>query len=282
MSRNRDRMGAGAPENNSPPPQALQENPGFSFVVPTEFVELPSGGKYYPEGHPLCGQDTIEIKQMTAKEEDILTSRTLLKSGVAIDRVIQSIIMDKTINADTLLIGDRNAILIAARVSGYGNVYNTNVTCPNCGTAQDYSFDLNNAYLEDGSGTGFEITNNGNGTFTTVLPRTNITTTFRLLTGHDEKNMLQQAEMNKKRKGPEQAVSSQIRRMIVDLNGDSSQQALNYFIENVPSLDIRHLRACYRSVAPNIDLTQDFECQECGHEQEMEVPLTADFFWPDR
>ena len=252
-------MGAGAPENNSPPPQALQENPGFSFVVPTEFVELPSGGKYYPEGHPLYGQDTIEIKQMTAKEEDILTSRTLLKSGVAIDRVIQSIIMDKTINADTLLIGDRNAILIAARVSGYGNVYNTNVTCPNCGTAQDYSFDLNNAYLEDGSGTGFEITNNGNGTFTTVLPRTNITTTFRLLTGHDEKNMLQQAEMNKKRKGPEQAVSSQIRRMIVDLNGDSSQQALNYFIENVPSLDIRHLRACYRSVAPNIDLTQHYE-----------------------
>jgi len=275
-------MGASAPENNSPPPQALQENPGFSFVVPTEFVELPSGGKYYPEGHPLRGQGTIEIKQMTAKEEDILTSRTLLKSGVAIDRVIQSIVMDKTINTDTLLVGDRNAILIAARVSGYGNIYNTNVTCPNCSTAQDYSFDLNNAYLENGGGTGFEVTNNGDGSFTTVLPRTNVTTTFRLLTGHDEKNMLQQAEMTKKRKGLEQAVSSQIRRMIVDLNGDSSQQALNYFIENVPSLDIRHLRACYRSVAPNIDLTQDFECQECGHEQEMEVPLTADFFWPDR
>ena len=103
-----------------------------------------------------------------------------------------------------------------------------------------------------------------------------------MLTGHDEKGMLQEAERLKKRKGSEQAVSSQIRRMVVDLNGDSSLEALNYFVENVPSLDIRHLRACYKSVAPNIDLTQDFQCQECGHEQEMEVPLTADFFWPDR
>ena len=90
----------------------------------------------------MHGCDTVEIKQMTAKEEDILTSRALLRSGVAIDRVIQSILMNKRINADSLLVGDRNAILIAARVSGYGNEYNTTVACPACGTTQEYSFDL--------------------------------------------------------------------------------------------------------------------------------------------
>ena len=137
MSRNRDRLGSNTPQNSSPPQQALQENPGFAFVVPTEFVELPSGGRFYPENHPLHGQSTIEIKQMTAKEEDILTSRTLLKNGVAIDRVIQSLITDKRVNSDSLLVGDRNAILIAARVSGYGNEYNTTVGCPACGTTQD-------------------------------------------------------------------------------------------------------------------------------------------------
>ena len=98
MSRNKDRVGAGtpAPQTAAPVP-ATQNTPEqlFSFVVPTEFVELPSKGRFYPVGHPLHNQTTIEIKQMTAKEEDILTSRSLLKQGVAIDRVIQSIIMDK-------------------------------------------------------------------------------------------------------------------------------------------------------------------------------------------
>jgi hypothetical protein len=123
---------------------------GFSFVVPTEFVELPSQGKFYPEGHPLRGARYIEIKQMTAKEEDILTSRTLLKKGVALDRVISNLIVDKRIDPDSLLVGDRNAIIIATRVSGYGNEYTTKVTCPNCATVQEYNFDLNDASIYHG------------------------------------------------------------------------------------------------------------------------------------
>ena len=283
MSRNRDRLGTSAPENNSAPPQALQESPGFAFVVPTEFVELPSGGRFYSENHPLHGQNTIEIKQMTAKEEDILTSRTLLKNGVAIDRVIQSLIMDKSINADTLLVGDRNAVLIAARTSGYGNEYNTNVTCPACGATQEYSFDLNEAQVHNGNiSPSLGIVDNRNGTFSTTLPRTQVQVVFRLLDGNDEKNMMAEAENARKRKRPEQAVTNQIKSMVVSVNGDESSQALNYLIDNIPSLDARHLRTCYKEVAPNVDLTQYFTCSECDHEQDMEVPLTADFFWPDR
>ena len=103
--------------------QPNQNQSGLNFVVPTEFVELPSGGKYYTDGHPLTGQETIEIKFMTAKDEDILTSRSLLKKGLAINRFLQNIIVNNEVKVDDLLIGDKNAILTAARVSGYGPEY---------------------------------------------------------------------------------------------------------------------------------------------------------------
>ena len=99
MSRNKDRLGGSQHQDTQPPAQTG----GFSFVVPTEFVELPSQGRFYPQGHPLHGQDSIEIRQMTAKEEDMLTSRSLLKKGVALERVIASLITDKKINPDILM-----------------------------------------------------------------------------------------------------------------------------------------------------------------------------------
>jgi len=283
LSRNRDRMGLPTPENASPPQQALQENAGFSFVVPTEFVELPSGGRFYAQNHPLYNQQSVEIKQMTAKEEDILTSRTLLKNGVAIDRVLQSLVMDNRINVDTLLVGDRNAILIAARISGYGNDYTTHVDCPACGTTQTNTFDLNDIQMQDlEQSEALGVVDNNDGTFTTVLPKTGLTVDFRLLNGRDEKNILAQAENDRKRKRPETNVTTQIKNMVVSVNNDESPQAINFLIENIPSLDARHLRTCYKLTAPNVDMTQNFECSNCGHEQDLEVPLTADFFWPDR
>ncbi|HAB39548.1 MAG TPA: hypothetical protein DCE52_16380 [Rhodobacteraceae bacterium] len=287
MSRNRDRLGNNStPQDSSLPTAAVQNEPseGFSFVVPTEFVDLPSQGKFYADGHPLAGQNTIEIKQMTAKEEDILTSRTLLKNGVAVDRVIKSLIVNKGINPDSLLVGDRNAVLIAARISAYGNTYSTSVSCPSCGTTQDYSFDLYDTNITHGGEDDeniLDITDNGDGTFATVLPKTQLNVTFRLLDGVDEKRIYNASEQARKRNKVEQTVTNQIKTMVVSVNDDNSPQAINYLIENMPSLDTRHLRACYRSVAPNIDLTQFFSCDECGHSQDMEVPLTADFFWPN-
>jgi len=254
---------------------------GFSFVVPTEFVELPSEGKYYPEGHPLYGETSIEIKQMTAKEEDILTSRTLLKKGVALDRVLASVIVDKSIDPDSLLVGDRNAIIIATRVSGYGNNYSTKVTCPACGEVQEYAFDLNNAEFYSGGDGTLGVVNNNNGSFDVILPKTGVTASFRLLTGYDEKSLMSGSELDKKQK-VERNVTRQLSSMLVAANGDTSAQAINYLVDNLPSIDSRHLRLAYRQTAPNIDLTQNFECSACDHEQDMEVPLSADFFWPDQ
>lgn len=283
MSRNQDRLGGVQQQDTSPPVQAMNEGSGgFSFVVPTEFVELPSQGKYYPEGHPLCGESSIEIKQMTAKEEDMLTSRTLLKKGVALDRVIGSLIVNKGIDPDSLFVGDRNAIIIATRVSGYGNDYTTKVTCPQCGENQSYSFDLNDAsvYTGDGENT-MDITNNSNGTFDVTLPRTNVVVTFGLLRGYDEKTISSGAEMDKKQR-KDRGITRQLSSLIVAVNGDNNIDSINYLVQNMPSTDSRHLRLAYRGASPNIDLTQHFECSDCNYEQDMEVPLSADFFWPDR
>ena len=283
MSRNKDRVGAQNQNVETPAPLVQNATEGFSFVVPTEFVELPSEGKYYPPGHPLHNQETIEIKQMTAKEEDILTSRSLLKKGVALDRVIQSLIVDKRINPDTLLVGDRNAIIIATRISGYGPTYDTKVTCPSCAATQEYSFNLHEAQTKSGSDLeDLSITNNENGTFNVELPKTKVNVTFKLLRGNDEKGLLNAMQNEKKGKsGLEHNMTRQIANIVVGVNGDNSADARNYLINNIPSMDARHLRLAYRLAAPNVDLTQNFECSECDFEQDMEVPLSADFFWPD-
>lgn len=284
MARNRERTGAR--QNVDPAPAAVLQDDsggGFSFVVPTEFVELPSQGRYYPEGHPLHGLESVEIRQMTAKEEDILTSRTLLKKGLALDRAIESIIVDKRVKPNSIIVGDKNAIIVAMRVSGYGNEYETKVNCPACGKSQNYIFDLNEANVYAGDDLeSLNIVDNENGTFDVQLPRTNVNVTFRLLTGSDEKMLMTALQNERKKKGTEKTVTRQLANIIVAVNGDTSAGAINYLVSNIPSMDSRHLRLSYRLAAPDVDLTQHFECEDCGHEQDMEVPLTADFFWPDR
>ncbi len=281
MSRNRDRMGVDNTPQQAEAPinQMVNNEQPFSFVVPTEFVELPSKGKYYPPQHPLHNQEVIEVKQMTAKEEDILTSRSLLKQGVAVDRVLQSIIIDPRIDASSLLVGDRNAIIISCRVSGYGSDYTTKITCPSCGAQNEYTFDLNDAFIT--SGDAQTATQNENGTFNTVLPKSGLSVDFRLLTGRDEQ-FLTQEQTTKNKNKPDRLITTQLKGMLVAVNDNDTPQALNYVINNLPSMDSKHLRDVYKSVQPNVDLTQHYNCSECGYETDMEVPLTADFFWPNR
>lgn len=280
MSRNRDRMGVDSTPQQAEAPinQMVNNEQPFSFVVPTEFVELPSKGRFYPPGHPLHNQEIIEIKQMTAKEEDILTSRSLLKQGVAIDRVLQSIVIDPRIDVSSLLVGDRNAIVVSCRVSGYGSEYTTSITCPSCEAKNDYTFDLNEAAITNGVLEG--VTQNGDGTFNTVLPKSNLSVDFRLLTGRDEK-FLTQGQTTKNKNKADRLITSQLRGILVSVNDNDTAEALNYVANNLPSMDSKYLREVYKSVQPNVDLTQHYQCEECGFQKDMEVPLTADFFWPN-
>jgi hypothetical protein len=285
LSRNKDRLGMGnvTPESSSPPVAAMDSNI-FSFVVPTEFVKLPSEGKYYPADHPLFNEATIEIKQMTAKEEDILTSVTLIENGVALERLLESVIINKAIDPSSLLVGDRNAIIIAARVSGYGNMYRTTITCPNCITEQKHSFDLNNAKVITASDIIASMPDvvsiSDTGTHVVTLPKSQLVVEMSLLNGVAEKNLTSKL-IDSNNKDSQKLVTTQLAHMIKSVNGNSTREAIEYVSQNLPSGDSAFLRKIYTKIVPNVELTLGFTCQHCGHNEEMEVPLAAEFFWPD-
>lgn len=295
---NEDRTGERRAQAADPTPAVAAQatpddvaNKTLDFTCPTEFVDLPSQGKYYEDGHPLKGADSVEIRFMTAKDEDILTSKSLLKKGVAIDRFLQNIIVDKKVKVQDLLIGDKNALVVASRITGYGADYQTKVSCPACGTSQDYQFDLEESAVNSG---GVEtlaeelpaiaeaVTRTEDNTWLVECPKSRVTVELHLMNGHHEKFLAKSAAMKKKQKLPESLLTDQLRQTIVSVNGSSEGKNINKFIDVMPAMDSRFLRSVYDKLMPNVDLTQHFECHSCGFEQEMEVPFTTDFFWPKR
>jgi len=287
---NEERIGARQRNSDPPPPQVQVEDqkiesteeaptPPISFSTPTEFVDLPSKGEYYPEGHSLCGKDTIEIRYMTARDEDILTSRSLLKKGVAIDRLLQNIIVDKKVNVDDLLVGDKNALVIAARITGYGSNYETKIMCPACTTHSRSSFDLDTIKIT-GIEVPKEVDRTSNGTFIVIPPRIKAQVELKLLTGFDEKKLAKTIAFKKKKNLPESMLTDQLRLSIVSVNGQKEANIINLFIGSLPASDARYIRDIYSKLMPNVEMKHEFECQACGFEQETEVPFTTDFFWP--
>ncbi len=278
MRNNELRSGA-RPSAESDAPK--MPNP-MDFITPTQFVELPSEGKLYPVGHPLHNEETIEIRFMTAKDEDVLTSRSLLKKGVAIDRLIKNLIVDEKINASTLLVGDRYAIIVAARASAYGHVYETKVTCPSCGTNGDHKFDLLKPQVYDGSDyEDYTVRRKENGNFTIVLPYTKLVVEVRMLNGADEIEMVKEIQKQSKLK-TDMSMSDQMARYIVSVNGYNDKKVVNHVVKNITATESRYLRNAYKAISPDLKISGDFECLSCGLEQELEVPFGADFFWPDR
>ena len=284
MRNNEDRLGGALETSEAPLVNTTNDSSNNSgplnFVVPTDFVELPSQGTFYSEGHALYNQKTIEIRQMTAKDEDILTSRALLQQGLAIDRLIDNLIVNKNIQAKSLLIGDKNAIMVTARSSAYGNVYETAVQCPYCSQHSEHAFDLNEtlALKEITDETTSNLTENA--TYKTILPTNNVEVEIKFLTSGDERKLMNLAEQRRKHKLLDTSVTDQMKAFIVSVNGVSDRSDIAQFVNSMPAKDARHVRSVYASAAPNIDLTQDFICKFCLTETKLEVPFTTDFFWP--
>jgi len=281
MARNSgDRLGAPTAQAASPPISEAPPNPMLAFATPTMFVELPSKGTLYPENHPLHGCEQLEIRFMTAKEEDILTSQSLLKKGIAIDRMLQSIILDPKIKVDELVVGDKNAVIVAARISGYGKDYEVGVNCPSCAANVNYSFDLEKGTINHGEDHGdFDVTKTTDGTFIIKTPRLGVDVEIRPMYGIDERYLAQLTANRRRKNLSETALTDQLKRLILSVNGDTNSHMREAFISNAPALDTRYIRQAYRKIMPNIDLTQAFSCSSCGFETEMEVPLTVKFFW---
>jgi len=268
-------------ENNS------TQNQGLSFSIPTEFVDLPSRGLYYPDGHPLHNVDSVEIKHMTAKEEDILASPSLIRKGVVLDRMLQSILIDKSIQIKDLLVGDKNALTVAARVTGYGSEYTTHVQCPVCNTKQDFDFDLESGTTVGAAYARQEFNDNieeveftEQNTFVLTLPKSGHAVELKMLTGEDETRLQKYQNKKENSNDASTALTDTLKSIIIRVGEYKNRRDINAFVESMPALDSRYLRKIYQRLVPNIDLTQEFSCSSCGHTQDLEVPVTTDFFWP--
>ncbi len=275
MSRNKDRLGGHKPEHTEAP---TQFNP-LNFVAPTEFVELPSQGKWYPKEHPLSGKDTIEIRYMTAKDEDILTSQTLLKKGVAIDRLLENVIIDKSFDPQTLLVGDKNAILISLRANGFGSLYDGHVKCKECQATNYVQFDLMSpTYTGQEIPEELNLIQTENGGLVTEMPFSKFKVEFRFMNGLDETIISKQflAEEDS-----DNLMTEQYKRMILSIEGHTEQDIINQYVDNMPVMDSRHLKLLLRNITPNIEIRSKLTCKSCSAEQEVDVPFGTDFFWPD-
>ena len=279
MRDNSKRHSAGA----DPAPEAADNDarPSLDFATPTELVDLPSKGRFYSEAHPLHNQETIEIKYMTARDEDILTSPSLLKKGIAIDRFLQNVILNQRINVSSLLTGDKNAILVSSRINGFGSDYTTKVTCPNCATVSENTFILDEVQEYHGdSFEDYDILPTEEGTYIIKLPRTSFEVEVRLLTSKDENELAAKMQASKKNKGRmETNLTDQLKKGIVSVNGIDDLQSIHKVVNNLPAFDSRYLRAAYLKATPGLDMRQDFACSSCGFEKEIDIPLTVDFFW---
>jgi hypothetical protein len=238
---------------------------------PTEMVDLPSKGLFYPENHPLAS-GKIEMKYMTAKEEDILTNRVYIEKGVVIDKLLQSLIVTK-IDFNDLLLVDKNAIMIAARVLGYGKDYEFVYKGDKCSV--DLSI-LEPNVVDD------SLWKKGKNEFSYTLPTTGHILTFKLLTHGDEKKINDEIKgLQKLQKDSNPELTTRLKHIIVSVNGDTDPKTIRQFVDNMLlARDARALREYIRSVTPEIEIKFDYD-NGTGVEEGAIVPIGLNFFWPD-
>ena len=239
---------------------------------PSEVIDLPSKGKLYPKEHP-CSDGKIEIKYMTAKEEDILTSQNLIKKGVVIDRLLDSLILTNGVKTDDMLLGDKNAIMVAARILAYGPEYTCRVANPNTNETKNHTFNLTDwpfKKLPDG------VTENK---FKVTLPISKKEIVYKILTGDDELNIEKELKSQKKtgsQVSPE--LTTRLRYLITSIDGDDSKSTVNNFVQNMLARDSLFFRNAIAKAQCDIELKQKIEFG--GEVVEVEIPLTTEFFWP--
>ena len=242
------------------------------YKFPTEFVDLPSKGHFYIDGHPLSS-GKVELKYMTAKEEDILTSQNLIKQGKVIDVLLQSLIVDKKIKLDDLLIGDKNAIMVAARILGYGKKYQFNYV----GVEQEVDLTTLEPFNID-----VKKFTKGQNKFDYTLPNSERTIEFKLLTGMDEKRIDAEIKAREKlTKEQSSELTTRLKHMILSVDGKTEKSYINNFVDNeFLSLDSLEFRKYLTSITPDVDMSTTIMDSD-GKELEVTIPVTVRFFWPN-
>lgn len=257
------------------------------YKFPTEIIELPSKGLVYPKDNPLSS-GKVEMKYMTAKEEDILTTQSYIKDGSVLDRLFQSLIVSNgeglPIKYVDLIVGDKNAIMIAARILGYGKDYNVVVSDPFSSNEQNEVIDLTQFENKEYDGSAqIELHKNE---FEFQLPQSKRTITFMIMNESKDRKVKHRLDelkkANRKMKvetSPE--LTTRLKETILSVDGDSDRKVIENFVDNeLFAADSRALRAYIKEVSPDIDLTWEFISEETGERREMSLPIDLTFFWP--
>jgi len=245
------------------------------FKFPTEVVELPSKGLIYPKDNPLSS-GKVEMKYMTAKEEDILTNQNYISKGVVLDKLIESLLISK-VNIDDIVIGDKNALLIACRVLGYGKDYTFRAYNSDTKQIEDFTVDLTT--LNDKNLDPKNLIEEGVNNFNFELPHSKTPITFKILTHGDEKKIereIQGLQKINKENVPE--ISTRLKYTITSVDGDTEKKTIREFVDKyMLAKDSRALRAEIARVSPDVNLKYVGE----GAEEGINIPVNLSFFWPD-
>lgn len=233
---------------------------------PTEVIELPSKGLIYPEENPLSS-GKVEMKYMTAREEDILTNQSYIQNGTVLDKLLQALIVSK-INYSDLVVGDKNAIMVAARILGYGKDYTFEYD------GQEYTIDLSQIDNKP-----FEHSNKGVNEFSYTLSSTGTQITYKILTHSDEQKIQTELDGLKKiNKNSSPELSTRLKYMITSVDGDREIKTIREFVDNhLLARDSRELRKYIKENQPDVDLTFFPD----GSESRVDIPIGLRFFWPD-
>lgn len=248
------------------------------FVPPVSTVKLPSRGLTYPADSPLFGLESVDIKGVTAREENILTSVALIKKGTVLSTLMRACITNRLIDPDQMLVGDRNAVLTSIRISAYGPRYSARVSCPECREEADHDFDLSrlNLRMLDEQPVGGP----GSNEFSFTLPQSGWEVRFRLMDAAASLKLDREAEAVRKKTGQEQGITLRLVSQVTSLKGITDPTKLARGLVNLPARDSRALRLHMDKIAPEVDMSQEYECASCGKTSEVEIPLGTEFFWP--
>ena len=244
------------------------------FKFPTETVDLPSGGKVYSKDSPLSS-GKIDVKYMTAKEEDILTSQNLIKKGVVVETLIDSLIVTPGVKNADMVIGDKNAVMVAARILAYGSDYEAEVTSPTTGETVTHTFNLADCPFKKIP----KDVDTGQNEFTVKLPVSKAEVVFKVLYGRDETAIDKEIKSHQKlnvQVAPE--LTTRLKHSIISVDGDVEKGTIYNFVNSMLSKDSLFLRKEMVRVSPDIELRQEIEIG--GEAVDVNIPLTVEFFWP--
>lgn len=265
------------PSVNSPvpPPQPKAES-----KFPTEVINLPSKGWFYPATSPLSS-GTLELKMMTAKEEDILTSRNLITKNIVLDKLLESVVINKAIDLDDMFVCDRNAAFYAIRRLAYGDQYEALLSCGRCGKENAVTIDLSKM---DNRPFDFDQYPKGENSFTFTLPHSKVVLTYKILTKKDENIIENELQgMAKVTKDFTREVTTRLANIITSVNGVAERTRIRKFVnDELLSKDSLAFRTYLRETMPDLDTKFDFSCTHCGNEKKEETPMGVEFFWPNR